>query len=63
MPRDIKKRGGLKTDFSITDAQKRARTRRKQLEAAGGLTSNPIDDISQELDEEGMSDFEKDVFE
>ena len=50
MPRDIKKRSGLNTDFSITDAAKRAAERRKMLEAAGGMTSNPNDDLNDELE-------------
>jgi hypothetical protein len=61
MPRGMKKTG-LNTDSSIVDAQKRARQRRKQLEAASGITSNPIDDLNDELEQEGMSDYEKEVF-
>ena len=62
MPRNIKKVGGEGTDFSITDAAKRARMRRRQLDAAAGVEHNKIDDINQALEDEGMSEFEKDVF-
>jgi predicted nucleic acid-binding Zn-ribbon protein len=62
MARRIKKTG-LGVDSSIKDAEKRAKTRRKQLEAAGGMTHNRIDDLNDELDKEGMSDYEKEVFE
>jgi len=50
MPRGIKQKTGLDTDFSITDAVKRAKTRRSQLEAAGNVTSNPVDDLNSELE-------------
>lgn len=63
MPRGVKKQdSGLNTDFSITDAAKRAAQRRKQLEAAGGNDYSKTDDLSNELDRQGMSDYEKEVF-
>jgi hypothetical protein len=49
-------------DFSITDAAKRARTRRKQLDAAAGNDHNRIDDLNDELESHGQSDYEKEVF-
>ena len=65
MARGVKQqKSGLDTDFSITDAAKRAAERRKMLEDASGMSSgNKYDDISDELETEGMSDYEKDVFE
>ena len=54
MPRGIKKTGksGLDTDFTITDAAKRAEIRRKQLEAVAGIPeSNPVDDLNVELED------------
>ena len=63
MPRGIKKTGGLNTDFSITDAVKRAKTRRQQLEDAGGMSSNPTDDLSEELDRGEESDYVRKIFE
>ena len=63
MARGIKQKKSIQTDFSITDAQKRAKTRRQQLNAAAGIESNRVDDISRELDEEGMTEMEKDLFE
>ena len=64
MARGIKKESsGLNTDSSITETVKRARKRRSQLDAAASAPSNPIDDLNEELEMEGMSDYEKDVFE
>ena len=64
MSRGIKQqKTGLNTDFSITDAQKRAETRRSQLEAAGNITSNPVDDLNDELDRAGESETVRKIFE
>jgi len=63
MARGIKQKSGLNTDSSIQDAMKRARVRRQQLNDAAGITSNDYDDLSRELETEGMSDYERDVFE
>ena len=61
MPNKIKQKGAG-TDSSIFDAVKRAKTRRKQLEAAGGVEpSNPIDDTMNELENE--NDQFKELFE
>ena len=50
MPRGVKQKTGLNTDSSITDVVKRATDRRKQLEAAGNVHSNPTDDLNDELE-------------
>ena len=50
MARGVKQKTGLNTDFSITDAAKRATERRKMLEAAGNVTSNSNDDLNDELE-------------
>ena len=64
MARGIKqKKSDLNLDSSIGQAAQRAKTRRKQLEAAGGMDYNKVDDISEALDTEGMTDMEKDIFE
>ena len=63
MPRKAKKRSEG-TDFTITDAAKRATLRRKQLSEAAGISSgNEIDAISKELHEAEMTDYERKVFE
>jgi hypothetical protein len=63
MARGVKKNRTGGTDFSITDAIKRAKMRRKQLNEAAGHDYNEVDDISRALDEEGQSEYEKKVFE
>ena len=51
MTRGIKQKTGLDTDFSITDAVKRANTRKDQLrEAAGYETPNETDMLNEELE-------------
>lgn len=62
MGRGIKKENKIKTDFSITDAEKRIRRRRSQLQEAADAT-NPIDELNHEMETEGMSDYEKEIFE
>ena len=63
MARGVKQKSGLNTDFSITDAAKRAEERRKMLEAAGGMTSNPNDDLNDELEYGDEPDSIKKLFE
>jgi hypothetical protein len=64
MARGVKqKKSGLNVDSSIWDAVKSAKDRRKQLDAAAGTEHNKVDDLSEALDTEGMTDMEKDIFE
>ena len=63
MARGIKQKTGLDTDFSIADAAKRAKTRREQLEAAGNITSNPVDDLNDELDRGDEDENVRKIFE
>ena len=63
MARGVKQKTGLNTDFSITDAAKRAAERRKMLEAAGNVTSNPNDDLNDELEYGDEPDSIKKLFE
>ena len=58
--KQIKKEG---TDFSITDAVKRAKTRRSQLDEAAGIPSNPVDDLSDALDRGNESEDVYKIFE
>jgi len=47
------KKTGLDTDFSITDAVKRARVRKSQLEEAAGYTApNETDLLNDELEQD-----------
>ena len=47
------KKTGLNTDSSIQDAQKRMKTRKKQLEEAAGYTSkNETDLLNAELEKD-----------
>ena len=59
MARGVKQKTGLNTDSSIVDAMKRAKERKRQLEEAGGLTSNPTDDLSDELDRNPNPDYQR----
>ena len=63
MARGVKQKTGLNTDFSITDVVKRAAERRKMLEAAGGMDSNPNDDLNDELEYGDEPDSIKKLFE
>ena len=63
MARGIKQKTDIKTDFSITDAAKRAKTRRSQLEEAGNMSHNSVDDLNNELDNAGESDEIRKIFE
>ncbi len=57
-----KKKTGLDTDFSITDAVKRAKTRKARLKAMLEET-NRIDAVSEELEQGNESDEIRSIFE
>ena len=62
MARGIKKTG-LNVDSSIQEAAKRAKTRRSQLEEAGGMVHNEADDLNNELDRMGEDENIRKIFE
>ena len=64
MPRGIQKQGGLDTDFSITDAVKRIKTRKRQLEeAAGFVAPNETDMLNEELEQQNEPESIRRIFE
>ena len=63
MARGVKQKTGLNTDFSITDAAKRATSRRKMLEQAGNVHSNSTDDLNDELEYGNEPESIKSLFE
>ena len=64
MPRGIKKQGGLDTDFTITDAAKRMKTRKAQLEEASGYSSpNETDLLNEELEQQNEPESVRNIFE
>ena len=59
----IKKKTGLNVDSSIADVLKRAKARRKKLDSvANPEKSNPLDDLNEQLERDGMLDVEKEIF-
>jgi len=59
----IKKKTGLNVDSSIADVLKRAKARRKKLDSVANLEkSNPLDDLNEQLERDGMLDVEKEIF-
>jgi hypothetical protein len=64
MPRGIKQKTGLDTDFSINDAVKRANVRKAQLrEAAGYEAPNETDMLNEELENANESPEVRKIFE
>ena len=58
-----KKKTGLNVDSSIADVLKRAKARRKKLDSVANLEkSNPLDDLNEQLERDGMLDVEKEIF-
>jgi hypothetical protein len=66
MPRGIKKKdSGLNTDSSIQDAKKSIKkniNRRKRMLEEAGAEYNPIDALSAELDRQGETEMERNIF-
>ena len=63
MGNGIKKKTGLNVDSSIADVLKRAKARRKKLDSVANLEkSNPLDDLNEQLERDGMLDVEKEIF-
>ena len=59
----IKKKTGLNVDSSIADVLKRSKARRKKLDSVANLEkSNPLDDLNEQLERDGMLDVEKEIF-
>ncbi|TFH04023.1 MAG: hypothetical protein E4H14_15590 [Candidatus Thorarchaeota archaeon] len=59
----IKKKTSLNVDSSIADVLKRAKARRKKLDSVANLEkSNPLDDLNEQLERDGMLDVEKEIF-
>ena len=58
-----KKKTDLNVDSSIADVLKRAKARRKKLDSVANLEkSNPLDDLNEQLERDGMLDVEKEIF-
>ena len=63
MGNGIKKKTGLNVDSSIADVLKRAKARRKKLDSVANLEkNNPLDDLNEQLERDGMLDVEKEIF-
>ena len=63
MARGVKQTNKDGTDFTITDAVKRMKTRKDQLEEASGYSSpNETDMVNEELERGNESDYVREIF-